>query len=60
MTTLTARSIIRYHYGLDRRVTDKEVADEIASLIRKHAAMSLDDKDERLYHRLAVAGYIND
>lgn len=47
----SAHTVIQEHYGLDRRVTDKEVDAEIAMLKRRGFA-NLDDGLRRLYYAL--------
>jgi len=50
-----ARSVIRKHYGLTRLPSDSEVRAEIDNLLRKRAAMSLDDKASHLAAALHLA-----
>ena len=48
------KRIVRQHYGLDHDVTDEELVGEVASLERKHAKGTLDDKDEALAASIGI------
>ncbi len=48
--------IIQDHYGLNRRLTNTELAAEVRRLARKWRDGSLDYRAEHLYFRLDLAG----
>ena len=50
----SAAHVIRDHYGLERLPTEVEIQAEFEMLKRRKAAMSLDDRQERLAARLGV------
>lgn len=51
---MTRENIIRKHYGLNRKITKKEIRDEVASLKRKARRGALDDRSETLYIELGL------
>jgi hypothetical protein len=50
----TAERVIKRHYGLTRRLTFQEIADEVSNLKRRKADMSLDSKQELLAAALNI------